>query len=152
MSKFFTLDNFQYVYGKIKEIYATQENVNAVETDLATLKDTAVTQEDLKTAIAEAGAATLTVVEELPEEGDAGVIYLLKKEDPGEEGETPVTSYTQYIYQDGEWQAIGQADIDLSNYITKSELDFATEADIDAIMNPVVEEEPAEEGEEPSEA
>lgn len=44
-------------------------------------------------------------------------IYILEEEDNGE------TVYTQWKHQDGEWIPIGQlqADIDLSNYITRSD-------------------------------
>lgn len=167
MSKFFTLENFQYVYGKIKEIYATQEaldetqsqlseakdqltttqsdllaiqeGIGVVETELGSIKESAVTQDDLNAAIAEAGAVTFVFVDELPATGTAGIIYLLKNEEV--EGEP--TSYSQYLYQNGEWAETGQAKIDLSNFITKTEVEFVTQEEIDEIINPT-EEEPTE--------
>lgn len=172
MSKFFTLDNFQYVYGKIKEIYATQDalgqtkselaltkgdlattqaglettqaglataqtDIEAVEAEVAALKDNTITQDELDAAIAEAGAISFMVVDELPEAGTNGVIYLVPHEENVDEGDDPIpTSYIQYIYQDEEWREIGQAKMDMSNFLTKTELEVATTEDIDAIMNP----------------
>lgn len=163
MSKFFTLENFQYVYGRIKEIYATQdalgetqsqldatqtqldgaksdllavqEGIGSVENELNTFKESVVTQEELEAAISEAGMVSFVVVDELPEIGNTGVIYLLKNEEV--EGEA--TSYTQYIYQNDAFKNIGQAKIDMDNYLAKSEVEFASQEDIDAIMDVNVE-------------
>ncbi len=89
------------IYGRIKEIYATQdglgqtqdqldaakadllavqEGVGSVENELNSLKDSAITQDELETAISEAGVATFVTVDELPETGLVGTIYLLKQE------------------------------------------------------------------------
>ena len=51
-------------------------------------------------------------VDELPEEGEFGTIYLLPVEDP-EEG----NYFKEYIYFDGEWELIGKTRIDLSGYV-----------------------------------
>lgn len=62
----------------------------------------------------------LNIVEELPSEGIAGIIYLLPNT-----GSTP-NSYDEYIWvvpQSGlpYWEKIGTTDVDLSNYLSKTE-------------------------------
>ena len=62
------------------------------------------------------------VVEELPQTGEEGVIYLVPNEDE---------TYTEYIWISDEerFELIGTTDVDLTNYYTKSESDglFATQ-------------------------
>lgn len=58
------------------------------------------------------------VVDELPEEGVEGTIYLLPVENP-EEG----NYYEEYLWIDDAWEMIGTTQIDLSNYYTKEEID-----------------------------
>lgn len=72
------------------DLLAVQEGIGAVETEIGSIKENAVTQEDLNAAIAEAGAVTFVFVNELPATGTAGIIYLLKNEEV--EGEA--TSYS----------------------------------------------------------
>lgn len=80
-------------------------------------------------------------VDELPEEGEFGTIYLLPVEDP-EEG----NYFEEYIYFDGEWELIGTTQIDLSGYVDltsaqtitgvktiQNELDFKYDANSTAL-------------------
>jgi hypothetical protein len=63
------------------------------------------------------GGATIEVVTELPEIGEANVIYLVPKQDEDENN-----VFDEYLYINNEWELIGTTDIDLSNYYTKSEI------------------------------
>lgn len=54
------------------------------------------------------------IVEELPTTGDSNKIYLVPKDGGG---------FVEWHYHDGEWDTIGELEIDLSNYYTKSETD-----------------------------
>lgn len=62
--------------------------------------------------------AKIEVVTELPETGEANVIYLVPKQDEDENN-----VFDEYIWINDDWELIGTTDIDLSNYVTKSELD-----------------------------
>ena len=58
------------------------------------------------------------IVEELPDVGDAGVIYLVYDDETG--------TYTEYLWlaQEQTWEELGSVgDIDLSNYYSKTEID-----------------------------
>jgi hypothetical protein len=58
------------------------------------------------------------VVTELPEIGEADILYLVPKEDTGDND-----IFDEYLWVDNDWEHIGSTDIDLSNYYTKSETD-----------------------------
>lgn len=62
--------------------------------------------------------AKIEVVTELPETGEANVIYLVPKQDEDENN-----VFDEYIWINDDWELIGTTDIDLSNYYTKSEVD-----------------------------
>lgn len=53
------------------------------------------------------------VVDELPETGESGIVYLV----PMDDGEQP-NIYEEYLWVDGEWEMIGTTAIDLTNYVT----------------------------------
>lgn len=54
------------------------------------------------------------IVQTLPQTGDPKSIYLVPKQGGG---------YTEYVYINGSWEELGDTDIDLSDYYTKSETD-----------------------------
>lgn len=60
------------------------------------------------------------IVQSLPATGEAKTIYLVPKAGGG---------YTEHIYINGGWEEIGDTDIDLSNYYTKSQTYSKTETD-----------------------
>ena len=62
-------------------------------------------------AISAAATGEFQVVEDLPDSGDAGVIYLVEHSHGSGDG------YDEYIYVEGAWEKIGNTDIDLSNYV-----------------------------------
>ena len=70
----------------------------------------------LKTMISNLANLRIEVVSELPETGETNVIYLVKKS-----GTNPDT-HDEYVYVEGNWEKIGNAEIDLSNYYTKDQV------------------------------
>lgn len=55
----------------------------------------------------------IKIVDELPETGEAGILYLVPVEESGEDN-----LYEEYVWVEGAWELIGSANIDLSNYPT----------------------------------
>ena len=80
------------------------------------------------------------VVNELPETGDKGVVYLVKAEEEAENNK-----YVEYIYVDDAYEILGSfsTDINLAQYYTKEESDgkYATKAEIPSIDNLATKEE-----------
>lgn len=64
----------------------------------------------------EPGAVKMQVVDTLPETGETDTIYLVKKDNPGEQN-----LYDEYVYTDTGWEHIGDTSVDLSDYYTKEE-------------------------------
>ena len=59
------------------------------------------------------------VVTELPTTGVSNVVYLVPKQDTGDND-----IFDEYLWVDDDWEHIGSTDIDLSNYYTKGEVDY----------------------------
>lgn len=64
----------------------------------------------------EPGKFQVHIVDELPEIGENGVMYLIKKDTTSEED-----LYNEYLYIDNKWNLIGNTHIDLTDYYTKLE-------------------------------
>lgn len=67
------------------------------------------------------------IVDELPEEGEPNVIYLI--ENGGDD------TYSMWIYSNNEWVQVGGGEIDLTNYVTTTDLaaalaDYVTSSDL----------------------
>lgn len=67
---------------------------------------------------------SLEVVQTLPATGDADTIYLVPKTSAGTQN-----VYDEYIYTNNAWEKIGDTEVDLTNYYTKSETYSQTEVD-----------------------
>lgn len=64
------------------------------------------------------GAVKMQVVDTLPDVGETDTIYLVKKNNPGEQN-----LYDEYVYANGSWEHIGDTSVDLTDYYTKEETD-----------------------------
>ena len=75
---------------------------------------------NLKGDTGEPGQIEFTIVNELPQEGTEGIIYLVSLEVP----DTEENNYAEYIYVDNAWELLGKigVQVDLSNYYTKQEV------------------------------
>lgn len=70
----------------------------------------------LKTMISNLANLRIEVVNELPSTGETNVIYLVKKA-----GTNPDV-HDVYVYVEGNWEKIGNTEVDLSNYYTKDQV------------------------------
>lgn len=70
----------------------------------------------LKTMISNLANLRIEVVNELPSTGETNVIYLVKKT-----GTNPDV-HDEYVYVEGNWEKIGNTEVDLSNYYTKDQV------------------------------
>ncbi len=65
------------------------------------------------------GAVKMQVVDTLPDVGETDTIYLVKKNNPGEQN-----LYDEYVYTETSgWEHIGDTSVDLTDYYTKEETD-----------------------------
>lgn len=80
----------------------------------------------------EPGAVKMQVVDTLPETGETDTIYLVKKDNPGEQN-----LYDEYVYANGAWEHIGDTSVDLTDYYTKEESDKNLNARIPIFNLPV---------------
>lgn len=87
----------------------------------------------LAEAFAVAGAqARAEIVDELPETGQTNTIYLVPKEDG--------QGFDEYIYVDGQWELLGDTDIELDRYVEKTDFSAytaSTQSLIDTISGDV---------------
>ena len=70
----------------------------------------------LKTMISNLANLRIEVLNELPSTGETNVIYLVKKA-----GTNP-NVHDEYVYVEGNWEKIGNTEVDLSNYYTKDQV------------------------------
>lgn len=70
----------------------------------------------LKTMISNLANLRIEVVNALPSTGETNVIYLVKKA-----GTNPDV-HDEYVYVEGNWEKIGNTEVDLSNYYTKDQV------------------------------
>lgn len=93
----------------------------AVTVQAPTAEMNPATKKYVDDAVSAAASGSFKVVDELPDTGDPGVIYLVAH--AHSEGD----AYDEYIYTNGAWEKIGNTDIDLSDYVTNDEIaDMAT--------------------------
>lgn len=93
----------------------------AVTVQAPTAEMNPATKKYVDDAVSAAASGSFKVVDELPDTGDPGVIYLVAHAHG--EGD----AYDEYIYTNGAWEKIGNTDIDLSDYVTNDEIaDMAT--------------------------
>lgn len=107
------------------------------------LKSETYTQDEVKALVAAVSTLSIAVADELPTEDiSATTIYFVPKTTAGTQN-----VYSEYVYINSAWELIGDTEIDLSDYYTRSEadallgkkqdaLDFDT-APTDSSANPV---------------
>lgn len=93
-----------------------------------TKKDGSKKSVDVKGEKGDPGKFQVHIVDQLPEIGEDGIMYLIKKETiVGED------LYDEYIYTDNKWNLIGNTHIDLSDYYTK--IETYSNDEIDELIN-----------------
>lgn len=104
--------------------------VFAKTTDMNTAISTATTDMATKTYVTEqlANINKKEIVTSIEEMTDSNTIYLMANSGTGN------NSYDEYIVVNGTAEKIGTTEVDLSNYIQKSDLVAITNAEIDQIL------------------
>ena len=72
------------------------------------------TSQQIDEKLTHIASQAIKIVDQLPETGEANVLYLYKEND---------TIYSQYIWDVNAWHLIGNEHVDLNNYYTKAEID-----------------------------
>ena len=121
-----------WLVGEIEQ--KTQLNISTGIDDTSTNQQIAGAQavyELVQSALSGLVTLEMTVVEDLPTEGEPLTIYLLKiSEDP--------ELYSQNVFIDDKWMSLGSTEVDLSNYWAKDELVFLTNDEIQEIIDEVM--------------
>lgn len=101
--------------------------INDLSTDLTAASSKAV-RDYVTAALADVTGLSAEIVTELPETGDANVIYLVPK--TGSQGDT----YDEYMWINNAFELIGSTAVDLSGYLKSSDLRPMTNAEIEAVF------------------
>ena len=80
------------------------------------LKSETYTKSEVNNLIGQITTISILVVQALPQTGETNIIYLVPKQTAGTQD-----VYDEYIYVNNAWEHIGDTEVDLSNYYTKSE-------------------------------
>lgn len=88
----------------------------------------AATMSDIATAIGSVTQFKFLKVDVLPLTGEVGTIYLVPHSHTTQDG------YDEYIWTGNEYEKLGNTDIDLSGYWSKTELVETTDDEIDAMF------------------
>lgn len=119
------------VNGTAQTVSSKAVNIT-VPTDTATLANGAGYQtasqvnSAINSAVGKITGISFEVVKSLPASGAAGRIYLMadKHSDAND-------NYDEYIYYNSAWEKIGNTDVDLSNYLQKTDVSALSNTDID---------------------
>ena len=110
--------------------YATTTAVNsAIQSALTKYMTTEDVEEAIATAVAEVTGISIQVVAELPQTGQANVIYMV----PSASGSGQNVK-DEYMWIESKWEKIGDTNIDLSGYWQKTELVAMTSEELSAIL------------------
>ena len=97
-------------------------------TNSTQIATTAFVATAIANAISGITGISFEVVQTLPSTGDTGTIYLLANNHGSQD------IYDEYIYVNNAWEKIGSTNIDLSDYMLKTDMVAITDAEIDAIV------------------
>lgn len=84
------------------------------------LKSETYTKAEVNNLIGSIEQLHFEIVEQLPSTGSSNIIYLVPRSESEESN-----VYDEYIYTNNDWEKIGSTDIDLSGYVTTSDLNTA---------------------------
>ena len=91
--------------------------IDALETSLSNVYTKTETNNAIAKAIAEVDHLSREIVETLPENANANVIYMVRRE-----GGTGQDVYNEYMYINGVWEIIGDTSVDLTDYAKKEDI------------------------------
>ncbi|MGN0665333.1 MAG: hypothetical protein ACI4KF_02270 [Huintestinicola sp.] len=127
-------DGLIKLIGKLrKEIAGAKVNIAeelTADSDNSTAAGSRAVYGFVRDAVAESGHLSAVIAESLPQEGEGNKMYLVPKS-VGSQGNI----YDEYLYIDGEWELIGNGDVDLSGYIRLDDIHVPTSEEIAAIIS-----------------
>lgn len=91
--------------------------IDALETSLSNVYTKTETNNAIAAAIAAVDHLSREIVEALPENANANVIYMVRRE-----GGTDQDVYNEYMYINGAWEIIGDTSVDLTGYAKKEDI------------------------------
>ena len=91
--------------------------IDALETSLSNVYTKTDTDNAIAAAIAAVDHLSREIVETLPENANANVIYMVRRE-----GGTGQDVYNEYMYINGAWEIIGDTSVDLTGYAKKEDI------------------------------
>ena len=131
MAKFLDNNGLNYLMSRIVELIDQSKQV-----DLISAIDEGSTNQqipgakavyDLLTEALEGIAAIrMEVANALPPAGETNVVYLVQAD---------ADTYRQWIYTGGQWFDLGSAEIDLTGYWAKADLEALTNTEIQAVID-----------------
>lgn len=92
------------------------------------LKTDTYTQAEVNALIGSITTISFLVVQTLPSTGESNIIYLVPKTTAGTDN-----VYDEYIYVNNDWELIGDTEVDLSNYYTKTQTENKIDEKINAL-------------------
>lgn len=130
---------------RVEEILQQLDDLTSVIDDESVSTETTYSSSKIKELIQEVGKMEVIVVDNLPTEDiNDGAIYLV----PKTEGTEASNVKDEYIYTNGNWEKIGDTEIDLSEYATKVYVDASfpkkdtvyTKGEVDDLFENLVDE------------
>lgn len=91
--------------------------IDALETSLSNVYTKQQTDSAIAAAIAAVDHLSREIVETLPENANANVIYMVRRE-----GGIGQDVYNEYMYINGAWEIIGDTSVDLTDYARKEDI------------------------------
>ncbi|MDE7262880.1 MAG: hypothetical protein K2N78_12595 [Oscillospiraceae bacterium] len=128
MSKYTTAEAVAEAITTALADYATDAGMRAaISTALADYMTSSAVNDAIAQALAGVAQLSFEAVDELPETGEAGVIYLTPSEEDS-------NVRNQSMWLNGDWVPLGNTNVDLSNYWSKDELRPMTADELAAIL------------------
>lgn len=117
---------------KLSQLENDQEFVTKMVTDLANYytKSETYTKDEVNNLFSQVKTIQIKAVDQLPETGESNVIYLVPKQ-----GGSGTNVKDEYLWTGTTWKKIGDTDIDLSGYWSKTELVECTNEQINALFS-----------------
>lgn len=112
--------------------YVTYQTVSDMEDDIADALSARPITDDVEGMIADAigeiAHFAFEIVNSLPATGETNIIYLIAH------AHGTNNSYDEYAYINNAWEMIGTTEVDLTNYMLKTDMVAVTNAEIDSIV------------------
>jgi len=132
--KFLDVDGLRFLLAQIDALIDQKTQINVVSSidensTNAQIAGAKAVYDLVNSAIAGLSTLSMEVVASLPQTGEGNVIYLV---------EADSDTYRQWIYSGDQWWDLGIAEIDLSNYWSRDDLEALTNTEIQDVIDEVM--------------